>query len=501
MDTALLLRSFGLASVFLLAWQLRRAITTGSKLKDIPTVGPSGIIASWLGAFKFIFHAREIIQEGHRTYYGGAFKVPLFDKWMVVVSGAEKIDDIRKASREQLSSVDAAQDLFQMDYTIGYSFTVDPYHSDVVRSSLTRNIAACFADVQDEIKAAFKDNVPITEDWVEVPAYKTILQIVCRASNRMFVGLPLCRNPDYIKLNIDFTMNVVACAHIINLFPSILAPIVGSIVTPRRRAMTQMENFLGADIRERLHQDDVNGKDWPGKPNDLLSWLIDGTNGDSERRTVSDLIVRMLGMNFAAIHTTSMSFTTGLFALAAHPEHVQILRSEVETIIAEEGWSKAAMGKMNLLDSFLKEAMRVYGNFAVFGMVRLAKKDFVFSDGTIVPAGHQISVAAYSTHMYEENYEDPLEFKPWRFSDMRKKEGEGIRHQMVTTSLDYLLFGNGRPACPGRFFAVNELKALMTYVLLNFDVKMDKVPESKWFLADRIPQNSNVLFKKRATSS
>ncbi len=32
----------------------------------------------------------------------------------------------------------------------------------------------------------------------------------------------------------------------------------------------------------------------------------DATAGYSERRTVQDLIVRMLGLNFAAIHTTSM---------------------------------------------------------------------------------------------------------------------------------------------------------------------------------------------------
>ena len=35
------------------------------------------------------------------------------------------------------------------------------------------------------------------------------------------------------------------------------------------------------------------------------------------------------------------------------------LREEVETIIAEEGWSKASIGKMRKLDSFLKESMRL----------------------------------------------------------------------------------------------------------------------------------------------
>ena len=105
-----------------------------------------------------------------------------------------------------------------------------------------------------------------------------------------------------------------------------------------------------------------------------------------------------------------------------------------------------------------------YLPFNAVGLLRFVKKDFVFSDGTVVPAGNQIAVASHSTHTDEvgvslnpitavlkpfptqQNYEDPLEFKPWRFSDKRKEDGEGIRHQMVTTSLDYLLFGGGRPA-------------------------------------------------------
>ena len=37
------------------------------------------------------------------------------------------------------------------------------------------------------------------------------------------------------------------------------------------------------------------------------------------------------------------------------------LREEVESIIAEEGWSKASIGKMRKLDSFLKESQRLNG--------------------------------------------------------------------------------------------------------------------------------------------
>ncbi len=47
----------------------------------------------------------------------------------------------------------------------------------------------------------------------------------------------------------------------------------------------------------------------------------------------------------------------------------------------------------------------------------------------------------------QDNYEDPLEFKPWRFSEKETQEGEGIhQYDMATLSLDFVFFGNGRPA-------------------------------------------------------
>ncbi len=51
--------------------------------------------------------------------------------------------------------------------------------------------------------------------------------------------------------------------------------------------------------------------------------------------------------------------------LAAHPECVETLRTEVESVTKEEGYTKAAMGKMIQLDSFLKETQRLYGDFGV----------------------------------------------------------------------------------------------------------------------------------------
>ena len=53
--------------------------------------------------------------------------------------------------------------------------------------------------------------------------------------------------------------------------------------------------------------------------------------------------------------------THALFDLAAAPQYLQPLREEIEPIIAAEGWTKAAMGKMWKLDSFLRESQRFNG--------------------------------------------------------------------------------------------------------------------------------------------
>ena len=55
------------------------------------------------------------------------------------------------------------------------------------------------------------------------------------------------------------------------------------------------------------------------------------------------------------------SITHVLYHLAASPEYQQPLRDEIEVLVAEEGWTKATMGKMWKLDSFLKESQRLNG--------------------------------------------------------------------------------------------------------------------------------------------
>jgi len=170
-----------------------------NKLNAIPTVGSSGIFSSYISARRFKDHAREIILEGYQKYPGQAFKFPKPDRWDVVVSGKEMIEDMKKASEMDLSFDAVIKQVMQSDYTFGPAPRKDPYHIGIVRTPLTRNLGARFDDLRDEIVLAMEDQIPAkASEWIKVPMLDTVMKIVSRTSNRFFVGTPLCRDRDYI---------------------------------------------------------------------------------------------------------------------------------------------------------------------------------------------------------------------------------------------------------------------------------------------------------------
>ncbi|KZT08258.1 cytochrome P450 [Laetiporus sulphureus 93-53] len=494
-SVALIYASIAFAIFYLLVSAVRQP-----QLRHIPTVGgPSLPILSYFGALNYLFHAADILQEGYTRYKDGIFKHAEFRGWHVIVTGSRLTDELRKASHDELSFEEAIVDTLAVDYTLGPNIQRNTYHVPIIRSQLTRNLASLFPDLRDEIVAAFEDEIPLKDEgWTNIPANAAITQIVCRTSNRLFVGLPKCRDPDYCELNKRFTIDFIQGAAIINLFPRLLKPIVARFLTNVPRSVDRGLKHLGPIISERFENIEKLGEKWAEKPNDLLQWLIDASRG--EEHSVRALVLRMLTVNVAAIHTSSMTFTHALFYLAAYPEYVQPLREEVEAVVTQEGWSKAAMIRMRKVDSFLKEINRVTGVGAK-SLNRKAMKDITFSDGTFIPAGTFVSAASRATHFDEGIYPDALKFNPWRFSDMRECQGESTKHHMVSTSVDYLSFGHGRHACPGRFFAVNELKALLAHVVVTYDVRLGKegeLPSSTWFGPTLVPNTkAEVMFRKR----
>ncbi len=75
------------------------------------------------------------------------------------------------------------------------------------------------------------------------------------------------------------------------------------------------------------------------------------------------------------------------------------------------------------------------------------------------------------------------------------------RNQFVTTNEQNLAFGYGRHACPGRFFATNEIKMIVAKMILDYDIKL---PHGQTEMYEQIEIGPNsfpdptktLLFKK-----
>lgn len=471
-----------------------------SPLNAIPTVGYSGVFTSYITALQWSTKGRDLIQEGYNQYPGRAFKVASISRWVVVLNGPRHVEDIRKASEDVLSFDIAIQETTQAEYTFGPGLDAHPHHVAAIRSQINRNMVSGYDDLKDEVVEVFKEYIPQGKDWVGVPAYSTFLRFITRTTNRYLVGLPLCRNTNYLNVIERLTLDVTNTAKIINIFPNFLKPLVGRSLRTVARKLEEGHRLLSPLVEERLNQSKIDPDDLP---NDLVSWLLETATHDYHL-TVHDLVTRILVVNFTAIHTTTMAFTQGVYDLAVHPEYVKELREEAETVIAEEGWTKVALQKLRKIDSFLKESHRLNGGTSLV-MSRKTLKAWTLSDGTVIPPGTFLGVASDAMCKSELLFQDADVFKPFRFAEMRDGDGEldSIKHHLVCLDNDHIIFGHGKRACPGRFFAVNGIKTLFTYILLNYDVQLEcgslERPPNICFETSAIPNlEANVMFKKRA---
>lgn len=66
------------------------------------------------------------------------------------------------------------------------------------------------------------------------------------------------------------------------------------------------------------------------------------------------------------------------------------------------------------------------------------------------------------------------------------------------TDINFAAWGIGRHACPGRFFAVDLIKVVLNYVLMNYEVQpLEERPENIWIEYNVIPSPPAKLSVKR----
>ncbi|EGD90499.2 hypothetical protein H112_01960 [Trichophyton rubrum D6] len=291
-------------------------------------------------------------------------------------------------------------------------------------------------------------------DWHSVDWGRNAVRFIARMSSAVFSGSDLSRDPEWQNLIITYTINTFMSVRALRSYPSFLHPLARWLLPECRKCQAQVRQarkLLHPIIQSRTGSDDT------------FQWLTDVAAGRP-----FDQAAAQLAFAVSALHTTTELLKQTLLDICMHPDLVQPIRDEVKKAVSQHGWTTAGLFNMQILDSVIKESQRLKPGLLV-NLERKALREVVLPNGMKLPKG--TNVAVDSSMMWDpEIYPNPTAYDGYRFVRLRQA-GHGTA-ALVSTSHDHIAFGIGKPICPGRFFAANELKVALANILLNYDVEI-----------------------------
>lgn len=343
----------------------------------------------------------------------------------------------------QPESVLSAQEMhrseLQSDWVfLNQNIVQNPIHEHVIRQNMVRNLNDFTDPVMDELRQCFEDYWGNSTEWQEVTVWDSMLKFFSRTSNRMFVGLPLCRNETFLDACRGYASNIIISGVFLKMMPEWIKPVLGyAAVAPTYYHYNKASKYLVPLIEQRLKKVQETPEKDPADilPNDFVTWSIVEAQhtADPRERTPELIAKRTMTTNFAAIHTTTMTSTNLLIdMLSTDPKEgvLNALTAEINAIDKERNgdWSKSSLAAMTRMDSALRESMRLSG-FVVWGVARkvVHPEGVTLPDGTHVPYWGNIAVPAWGIHHDDNVYKQPFEYDAFRFSRQREALDEASR--------------------------------------------------------------------------
>ncbi|KAI1490402.1 cytochrome P450 [Biscogniauxia mediterranea] len=447
--------------------------STSSSVKKLPLVNPGGFFSMKQAKQQYRQSSKSILKNARKQYGNQPFRM-ITDLGEVVILPSEFIDEIR--NEPKLSFSGGLEQERTSQFPEFEAFAV--LHNDsqllqtVLKKQLTKFLSKVTEPLAQEGARAVSLNLGESQEWRELALRPAMLDIVARMSSRVFLGEEICQNKEWLDITKEFTVNFTGALFELTAYPVPLRrfvhwflPLCKGLRATNARAKEIIAPVIAkrAEIRRAAQ---AAGQEVPFF-NDALDWL------DQEAKALGTDYspdAAQLVLSFVAIHTSSDLLGQVILDIAQHPEIVPEVREEIVRELRANGWKKTSLYNMKLLDSIMKESQRR----KPIGMAiirRSVTEDLRLSNGLLLKKGMRIHVDMHRMQD-EQVYENPDEWVPKRFLDMRTQPGKEHLSQFVATSGDHFGFGHGEHACPGRFFASNELKVALCHLLLKYDWKL-----------------------------
>jgi sterol 14-demethylase len=195
----------------------------------------------------------------------------------------------------------------------------------------------------------------------------------------------------------------------------------------------------------------------------MLDVLVSIKDDEGHERFSADEITGIfISMMFAGHHTTSGTAAWALIELLRHPEYLEQVNDELDTLYADGAdVSFHALRQIPVLEAVLKETLRLHPPLIL--LLRVACDDFEVA-GYKIREGDLVGATPAVSNRIAEDFPDPDAFDPGRYIDPNQED--------IVNRWTWIPFGAGRHRCVGAAFALMQLKAIFSVLLRDFEFEL-----------------------------
>ncbi|KAL4910489.1 hypothetical protein BDW74DRAFT_20 [Aspergillus multicolor] len=462
----------------------------------------------------YLTDCESLFKEAYHKYlkHGQPVIIPGFGVRNEVLLPASSLRWASTQPDAVLSPAEAFVEIDQADYSLGHSrYVGDAWQGLLVKTEMNAMLENIVASLNDELGVAFDKYFGTdTVQWKSIDLLEAVRMVVAQGASRFTVGLPLCRNEQYLKDSFNTIDGCVINAGVVGGCPPILRPLLGPLVGLKSRlANKRVREHIEPLYHARMKTLSKSVEEQPQDHFQMMMRFAQRERPD-EFKDLNIMATRVTAANFGSMHQTSIQVTNMLLnILSSDTEYntIAVLRDEIaQSLGSDTAWTKSKISKMIKADSVARETLRLhsFGGRAVFRKVLV--NGVTTDTGLPLPKGTLFCFLSQQLHMDEETYEDAAKYDPFRFSRVREAAEDPTKTgslSFVSTGQNFLAFSHGKHACPGRFLIDFEMKMILAYVLRHYELKFPEEyegirPKNRW-MAEAVvpPQGVRVLVQRR----
>ncbi|RDA93521.1 hypothetical protein CP533_4001 [Ophiocordyceps camponoti-saundersi (nom. inval.)] len=472
-----------------------RSLTPGSD-NQVPIYGYRSMFEpSILLRIRFILGAKGIIRAACAKMKQQPFVLRRWNQDVICLP-IKYLEELRLKPISQLSLVSAQLINFAPRWNSIHFLLSSRLHIEVLKQKLNPQLFHHVALANEELDFRWNLDIPRTDGkssqtvalplltnqvsgWTQVSMFQILQNLVASASSRIFVGRPTCRDPRWIKLGVNFTVDTFLSGFTFRMFPGWSHFIIARLIPSRRRVLKHVR--MAEDIVRSLSQEHAAIKEARARGEEmeeedtLLNWMLD--HGSPSECLPSEMGSRLCALIMAGLHSTTLTTLFLLYDLCEHPEWFPVLREEIDSLANEMGGpgenpsltTRKWCNRLEKLDSFLVESQLHNPILLRASWTMLAKQDMNF-DGIRIRKGTIIAFPSCEVMFNPDDAHKLDSFDPMRSYRLRHSSpDERNSHRAGMTHPKNFSFSYGNQACPGRHFAAAEIKLIVARLVHEFD--------------------------------